>query len=367
MFDPNPRPACRHAPTLSLLIAVLGAAVLGGLTGCRALDDYAGLNKDPNKGRVEPRAVDRAFDGQNPVVGGSPTGADGKEDLARARVALAAGNYDKALAAFELAIEDNPRLTPAYLGAGQIYQQKGDYANAERRYGKAAELEPGNFEAQYGHGLSLQFLNRLADAVGAYLRALTIKPDDFEANLNLGTTYLQLGEPSQAVAYAKRAVEIDSSSSAARINLGAVYSALGRHDDAVIEYQQASELTELSAPLLLNLAESLGKTGRYGEMVNTLEQLVAAKPTAIGYERLGMGLFRLKRYADSLEAFRKAVEIDPNHFPALNGVGVCLANQYEFSSREDEEARKQAVSAWRRSLQIERNQPRILELITRYQ
>jgi len=356
-------PSFRLHPSLALI----AICVLGSLGGCESYNEFARGGRARDKADAKPNGVNTNYDGQAAAVGGSPTGADGTVDLQQGQTALAAGNYDAALSAFERAIEDNPRLTPAYLGAGQIYQQKGDYPNAEKTFGKAAELEPSNFDAQYGHGLALQFLNRLSDSVSAYLRALTIKPNDYSANLNLGTAYLQLGEAEQGLSFARRAVELDATSSNARINLGAIYSAMGRHDDAVVEYQQASELTELSPPLLLNLAESLGKTGRYGEMVNTLEQLTAAKPTAIGFERLGMGLFRLKRYSESLTAFRKSVEIDPNHFPALNGIGVCLANQYEFSGREDDAARKEAMVAWRRSLQLERNQARILELLTRYQ
>jgi tetratricopeptide (TPR) repeat protein len=276
------------------------------------------------------------------------------------------GNYEQALVEFEKAIATNPRMTVAYMGAGDMYRQKGDYQTAEQRYAAAAQLEPRNFDAQYLWGLSLQMLDRLGEAVRAYLRALTIKPDDFNANLNLGTAYLQLNEPREALPYAERAVKLNGKDGPARTNLGAVYASLGRHDDAIVEYQQAAELTELSGPLLLNLAESLNKTRRYEEMVNTLEQLAKTEPTAICYERLGTGYFNLRRYSDALGAFRKSLEIDPNHYPALNGVGVCLLNQWVFSQQQDMAAHDEALRALRRSLQIERDQPKILELVTHY-
>ncbi len=248
---------------------------------------------------------------------------------------------------FERAIEINPRLTNAYLGAGDIYREQGDYTTAETRYAAAAQLEPANFRAQYSHGLSLQLLNRLSDAIKAYLRALQIRPDDFNANLNVATAYLQLGEPQQARRFAQRAVQLNGSDAAARTNLGAIYSALGEHENAVLEYQQAAELTTLSAPLLLNLANSLGRTGRFEEMINTLNQLVATEPSAAAYERLGMGQFRLRRYDEALSSYRKALELDPDYFPALNGVGVCLLNQWEWSGQRDAQrgTRRSAVCA----------------------
>jgi tetratricopeptide (TPR) repeat protein len=352
----------RNVTGTRVAASVLVLLVAGG---CQSLDTVAYGNR--GKAKVAPE-----YNGKEAAV--SPVGVGrverasdaGQDSVAKAQGLLAKGKSEDALAEFEKAIEVNPTLTVAYLGAGDIYREKGDYPAAEKNYGKAATLEPQNFSAQYLHGLSLQLMNRLGEAVRSYLRALTIRPDDFNANLNLGTTYLQLNEPEQALPYAQRAAQINPKSAEARTNLGAAYSLLNRHAEAVVEYQQAAELTELSAPLLLNLANSLGRVGRYEEMVNTLEQLTKSEPTANAYERLGAGLFRLRRYDESLGAYRKAVEIDPNNYPAYNGIGVCLINQWIFSNETDEPARQEALAAWRKSVQIERNQPIILELLGRY-
>ncbi len=271
-----------------------------------------------------------------------------------------------ALAELERAIAINPRLTTAYLGIGDIHRTQGNYAEAERGYAKAAEIEPRNFDAQYFHGLTLQMLNRVSDAVKAYLRALTIRPEDFDANLNLATAYLQLGEPGQALLYAQRAVRLRSDSAPARVNLGAVYAAMGNHESAVVEYQQAAELMELTPELLLNLADSLGRVGRHAEMENTLVQLVDMAPSAIAFERLGSARFHLKKYDEALASFRKSLELDANHYPALNGVGVCLLNKFIWSDKTDLESRDEALRALRRSLQIERRQDQIKDLLSRY-
>jgi tetratricopeptide (TPR) repeat protein len=374
------RNMCRIAAGLCALIA-------GLLAGCQALDVYANLNRRP--ARQKPAMVGREHTGRAPVLapagdrrergtnrseteGGSASvsakaaPAPGQINVERAETLRSQGLLEEALREFKKAIEINPRLTVAYLGAGDIYREKGDYASAEQRYAMAAQLEPQNFSAQYLHGLTLQLLGRTSESVRAYLRALAIRPADFNANMNLGIAYLQLGEPGEALGYLQRAVNLEPRNAAARTNLGAAYSALDRHEEAVIEYQQAAELAELSGPVLLNLANSLGRCKRYEEMVNTLGQLTRTEPTANAYERLGAGLFHLRRYDESLAAYRKALEIDPNHYPALNGVGVCLMNQWHFSDQRDEQARREALAAWRKSLQIERNQPKILELIGRY-
>jgi len=276
------------------------------------------------------------------------------------------GRLDDALTWFALAIEDNPTLTTAYIGMGQVYQERGNHYEAERRFRVAAQQEPRNFEAQYGHGLALQMLNRLTDAISAYLRALSIAPSDFNANMNLATAYLQLSEPRQALPYARRAVELNGDDGNARVNLGSVYAALDWHNEAVRQYQSAAELMDLSPPLLLNLATSLGKGERYIEMSNTLERLVEIEPSAAAWERLGFARFRLRRYESALEAFGESTAIDPDHYPALNGIGVCLLNKYLLSQRTDTQSRRDAVAAFRRSLRVNRSQPKIIDLLSRY-
>lgn len=335
----RPRGARVLLPALSL------AAGLGA--GCGALDPKPASSRGPE-----------------PAVG--LTESAEQRLLARAEGLASKGDLDAARAEFERLIATNPTLTVAYLGAGDIYRQQGDYRTAEQRYAKAAEIEPGNFDAQYLHGLVLQIEKKIGEAVRAYLRALTIKPDDFNANLNLGTAYLQLGEGQQALPYAQRAVRLDPDSAAARTNLGAIYASLDRHAEAVTEYQQAAELTKLSAPLLLNLADSLGKIGKYEEMANTLTQLIELKATAEAFERLGSAQFRMRRYPEAEASFRKAIDLDGQYYPAINGAAVCALNRYVWSNQLDENAKNEAISLFRRSLLIEKKQPQVIDLLSRY-
>lgn len=286
--------------------------------------------------------------------------------VASAEQAVRDGDLERALAEFAQAIEVNPNLTQAHLGMADIYRMRGDYSRAEGRYSQAARLEPRNFDAQYFHGLMLHLLDRLPEAIQSYLRALNLRPADFKANLNLATAYYQLDENAQALPYAKRAVELNPQDGPARFNLGAIYAAMNRHQDAVREYQQATELMPLNAPLLLNLSDSLGKLERYEEMTNALLQAIKSEPTAAAHERLGFARFRMGLFAEAKQSFSSALRLDADYFPALNGFGVCSLNDWIRSGRRDQAARDQGMAALRRSLQIQRDQPQILEIVTRY-
>jgi len=300
--------------------------------------------------------------------GGAPPTLQAEADqfLDEAEAMRATGRDDEALVLLARAIEKNPTLVVAHIEMGEIYRDRGEYNQAERAYGQAANIEPGNFDAQYGHGLVLHLMNRLAEAVRAYLRALAIRPDDFDANLNLATAYLQLDGPSQALPYAERAVQLNPSSGAAHANLGAVYSAMGRHADAIREYEAAAELMDLTPALLINLAESLGQQRRYDEMVNTLNAVIRLDPSAAAWERVGFAYFKMRRYDDSLVAFTESVRIDETHYPALNGLGVVLLNQYILEGKVDDAERERAIRYLKASLRLNPRQPRIVELVSRF-
>lgn len=301
----------------------------------------------------------------SPAPATTPT-AQQTHDLAEAQEALARGDYTAAMQMFRAILAENPTISTAYIGVGAIYMAQDDYARAEPAYARAARLEPRNFDAQFGHGLALQMLNRLVDAMRAYHRALTIQPEHPQANLNLATTYLQMEDPQSALVFAEKAVQTDPANGAARANLGAIYEQLDRNAEAIDQYLIALELIDDNAPLMLNLINALGKERRYREAVNTAAMLVRVSPSANAYERLGWGHFRLGEYEESIQAYRAAVDLDSQHWPSWSGIGVNALNQWLLSNREDTAAFNEARRAFRRSLLINRDQPRLVTVMSNY-
>lgn len=336
-------------PQRSVLFVTLGVACVA-LSGCN-------LGRWGRGGTPEPAA------GADPDT---PGDGSSEATLIEADLARDEGDYEKAIELLTRAIEKNPTLTVAHLSLGDVYSEMGDYERAEGAFATAARQEPRNFDAQFKHGLSLQLLNRFSDAVRAYLRALSINPEDFDANLNIATAYMALHEPAQALIYAQQAARIDPNSGPAHANLGSVFSALEQHSQAVREYEAAAELMELAPQLLMNMAVSQGKINRYVEMRNTLLALIELEPSADAYERLGFAEFRLREYAAAELAFRNSIELNASYYPALNGLAVCLLQNWLWSDQEDDAAHAEGVELLRRSLRINRNQPRIVDLLSRY-
>ena len=62
-----------------------------------------------------------------------------------------------------------------------------------------------------------------------------------------------------------------------------------------------------------------------------------------------------------------AVEIDPDHWPSLNGVGINALNGWLLSKKQDGVARNEARDSFRASLRLNPDQPRLVTLMSQYQ
>lgn len=309
------------------------------------------------------------------TAGGSATGDPAlsaaldpvaREHMERAGMYLDRDLPDAALAAFGLALEENPEITEAHMGMGDIYRKHKNYPLAERAYQRAVNTDPDNFDANYFLALTKQLAGKVREAVEVYLRALTIEPESFDANRDLAAAYLQLGQPRQALPYARKATEVGDSQ-AAWTNLAAVHSLLGNYELAVEAYREALEEGEAAEPVLLSLADANIKLGRHERALNVLQQVIARnRNNSTAYERMGYALFKMRRFDEALVRFREALSTNPADTAALNGVGVSLMTQYIQGGRNDPRLRDQALDAWRRSVQLRPDQPRIVDLLSRY-
>ncbi len=305
-------------------------------------------------------------------LGGCDLGSSGTRQIAEQNLLQRGdqyadqGLYISALAAFNMALETNPRLMDAHLGIGDIYHVQGDYEQAAKSYRTATKIEPRNFKANYKLGLMEHLLDHVRSAIESYLSALAIDPDSFETNLNLATAYLQIGQAQLGLPYAEAAVRLNPESQAAQVNLGSIYAALGEYHLAIDSYRSAAELGDLEPKIALNLVDAFVRTGKYQRAMNTLQTLARNKPDAMIYERLGYVYFKMGRFDDSLHGYEQALQLNPDDPASLNGVGVCLMTQYLRGRREDIDLRDRAIESWQKSVRIKPNQQRIIDLIARY-
>jgi adenylate cyclase len=133
-------------------------------------------------------------------------------------------NYQKALRAFERALELDPRSAEARSGIARVlvgsvanawnstsFQQDGvqkDLAHAERLLFEAIESDPNQPMAYAVMGLLRRMQSRLSESRIAYEKAITLDPNFEWANMQLGWTLLFLGEPEGAIAHGEKSLRL---------------------------------------------------------------------------------------------------------------------------------------------------------------
>lgn len=299
-------------------------------------------------------------------IGGCVQQRTSVDELILATMERDQGRRDLALARLTAAIERNPQLGLAYLTRGEIYKEQGDYQSAAGDFEKATRLEPFNFNAHYQLGLMYQYLKKFTESIKAYKRAVEIRPLDPDANMNLAIVYSQTGDPVLGLKFAQAAVNGAHDNAMARANLGAMYAQLGYTDLAIAEYKRAIEINSKLTEVYLNLANEYLRMQKYEQARQVLETAAALANSPAVSERLGFSYYKLRRYDQAYGAYEDALKLSPSYFQALNGLGVVAMTKALATQPPDVELGKQAIDHWRRSLQVEANQPVIRQLVAKY-
>jgi superkiller protein 3 len=281
--------------------------------------------------------------------------------------AYRAGDDIAAIAALNEAVQKQPDMRMAHAMLGDLYRSKGDYAQASLHYESVSRLDPYTVKNHYNLGVTYQLLNRLQDAAGAYLRALRLEPKDVKSNMNLGTVYVALGKFDEAVFYLERATQLDDKNSQAWSNLGVALDARGSPVLAEAAYRKSLELEGMSPVTLQNLAANLVTQKKGAEAVAVMEEVLKTNRSAATVKRYGDALTAAGRFNEALAQYDTAMQLDPRMLSALNGKAECYLAMYKKGLELDDSQRLAAVKLWKRSLELNANQPRVQEQLNRWE
>ncbi len=285
----------------------------------------------------------------------------------RGEALLAADDLDAALAEFQTVAQVRPEMAVAHSRMGLIYRKLGRLEHAVDALIEAIRFNPTSFDDTFSLAQVYHLLRRGKDAIQAYLHAVRLRPRNFDAQLNLGVCYKESGALDQAVERFERAIEIDPDRSHAYVNLGATLDAQEKHYAAIRAYKEALERDGSQPIVLVNLAQTYMRQGRLKMARAALIQSTRLDPElAAAHQALGYCLFRMKDFDSAEKSYRQALCYDgalPQAHVGLGSIGM-LAYLNE-PSRTDR--RERALDHWHRALELDPDQPKIRDLIARYQ
>ena len=168
------------------------------------------------------------------------------------------GSIEKAIAAYQTAIQLEPNFADAYGGLGIIYWRNGDLDAAIRHCQKAIKIAPENIEFH-------QNLTQIYWQKGMYDRAaigyriiLELNPSDEKALHHLGIILLSKQAYDEAVSCFQKVLQINPDNALTHGALGTAYYKLGEEGPAIHEFQEVLRLD----PQNQDAREMLKRLGR---------------------------------------------------------------------------------------------------------
>lgn len=215
-------------------------------------------------------------------------GARAEQYNKRGELDLERGDADKALEAFDRAIELREGYAAAHRNRGRALNLKQDVQGAEKALRRAMELDPREALAMMELGRGLIFdKSRRDEGLDLCQRALKLDPS---LALAWGCTCAaqgMRGETNQAILSCQKAIELDPDRTPAIVYgvYGRSLEAAGRLEDAGRAYEDALRQGEETPELLYRLAGVQARTGKQEEAVKKLHRAIELKPTYVQAHR----------------------------------------------------------------------------------
>lgn len=287
--------------------------------------------------------------------------------LARALMGLQ--KVEEAVEALQKDIHISPRSSMGHFLLGEAYFQLEKYDRAKEAYENAIALDPACTNAYYNLARSLMKLNESSRAKECMKKFQELKAEDMKVlkdrntafddmvavrgllaktHADAGQIYRNCGKPRVAESHWKRAAALEPKSISPREHLASLYQSTGKLDDAIRMHEELADLDPQNAVRHLVLASSYSRVNRYSEAETALrrameldpqrswayrdlaqlylrakkdfhqarllaEKAVELEPSAPNYNILGWALFENNDVEGSLQAIRRAIELDPQN------------------------------------------------------
>jgi len=243
-----------------------------------------------------------------PVTASHPNFA--QAHLAKSVILFNLGQFDPALKAAEKAIRLEPSLQNAKAHLDTVKVAKG----MQQPSGQGTTALNPEVQALTQKAISLQGSAEHNEAIALLNKAIQMAPTDFAALYSLG---ISLGATGQTMA----ALDcfIKATDSAPHLVLGHLakaqsYADIGLSDDALLCFDKAIEVDPTYTQSYTNKAALLQAINRHQEALLTLIACVEVDPLNVtALEGQGLLLGQFKQFDLSVNAFKRALEIDPNY------------------------------------------------------
>jgi serine/threonine-protein kinase len=254
-------------------------------------------------------------------------------------------SLNKAIAAFQQAIEADPKYALAHAGLGEAYWRKYQLtkiatfaADARASCATALALADRLPAAHLTLGLIDVGTNKISEAVDELNKVIALDPLNADAYRELGNAY-GTAKPAEAEEAYKKAIQMRPSVWANYNDLARFYLNLRKYDDAKAQYQHVIDLTPDSAQAYSNMGAAYISAKDYDLAERTLRKSVDIEPLASAFTNLGAMYFSQRRYAEAARMNRQAADIGERDGDRRSLIWSNLASALYWAPGERDNAR----------------------------
>lgn len=152
------------------------------------------------------------------------------------------GNYEEALASFNLSLELRPDDPDTLMHRAEIYLHLAKHEEALADCNRSIKIKPDNSDALAVRGTAYGYLKKYNKALADFNRSLEIRPDHVITLNNRGITYLVTGKSKKALLDFNRALKLKPNDPSTLYNLGCLYSLQGEAENSLNYLEKAINL-----------------------------------------------------------------------------------------------------------------------------
>jgi tetratricopeptide (TPR) repeat protein len=244
--------------------------------------------------------------------------------------------YDTAIEYWRESLKHRSNDPEARYNVGMALLKLERYAEAEIEFSKALEYADNDHEVLYGLGKSLEMQGRLTDAKKYYDRSINLKPNFAPSHLGLASISLKMDQYRSAENHATTVLRLEPSNLEGNILLSDALFHQSNYQEAYAQLQSAKNLDPLDSELHLMLGKVAYARHMYRDAYASL-----AKARSLGasnsdvYLYLGLTLLNLDNIEDSESNLKLALFKDDKEIKAWQALGRIYTKKKEWSKALD--------------------------------
>ncbi len=306
--------------------------------------------------------------------------------------------FEKAEEAIRAGLSISPDNVDNKILQGNILFEQGKFREARDMYDSVLKTDAGKPQALYNMGITLlklgdlvsamEYLKRAgnADRIGEvahlayaklgvlysqqrdlpeaekYLRlAVAINPRDAVDRYNLGVVLLQQQKSQEALEEFQKAEDLGKSDASVLENIGEAYSSLKQYERGIAAFERLYAINRRNVRVLSRIAELYYEKGDLESAYEAYRRITQIEPATenarVAYLNMGNILDDAARHSEAVDAYLKALTINPKDDAALYNLGIA----YKHMNKPE-----LAIETWRKAADLNPSNPAPLLALADY-